>query len=164
MSELWTSEAPKVDGFYWWKCEPEYKPEVVQIYNGIVLVTGSAAKFPKNHFTFQRWGPMVPEAGQLTAMTELARQSLVMLMEAYSEDVYSAGWHIGLEFMLWYRIGMPVDLSRIGDLDADEFEIAMASQATNGWVVYGDEDEDPKWIPMLEWEAILAKRKEVNSE
>lgn len=68
MSEIWTSEAPKVDGFYWWRISPEHEPEVVQLKDGVMLATGTVAKFPITHFFSQRWGPMVPDANQLNAM------------------------------------------------------------------------------------------------
>jgi len=161
MSELWTSEVPTTDGFYWWKCEPEYKPEVVQLHNGIVLVTGSGAKFPTSHFAYQQWGPMIPDDCKLNAMVHQSRSLLVMLMESYSEDHYSAGWLNGIEYILWDRIKQPLD-ETITEQDADEYLIAVASRVTSGWAVYGE--HGPKWIPMPEWEAILAKRKEVNSE
>ena len=79
-----------------------------------------------------------------------AQRRLVDYMSELSEEAYSAGWMLGLEYALWDAVLGQSD--KYGRLSIGAGEVArlreLAGQCA-GWIVFDDEET---WLPMVEWE------------
>lgn len=92
---------------------------------------------------------------------KIAKEKLLLDMSNLSEDMYCAGWLIGLEYYLWQKWeeikDLPIDDTRektnyLSDWPNNRVrEIVKLAQICNGWWVWNDEDEHKKFVPMEEW-------------
>lgn len=54
----WTAEAPKVDGYYWWRRTAEMRPCVVLIFRGRVWHDEWKKHQPSDQLEGLWWGPI----------------------------------------------------------------------------------------------------------
>ncbi len=94
---------------------------------------------------------------------QAAQRALLVYMRHLSEENWSAGWLIGLEFTLWDWVLR----QRSGAEPASEFERAnipdtevlswLAEQA-GGWWHWDEKLMEPKFVPPDEWMEIYRNR------
>lgn len=85
------------------------------------------------------------------------------LMSDISEEHYSAGWLIGLEFSLWRIVIGGPDVDRDFGMFAVEPEVVdrlrAPSDACGGWIAWSEDPVDGAvFVPLAEWEARYATR------
>lgn len=97
-----------------------------------------------------------------------AARMLYVLMGVISERCYSAGWHMGLEHVLWDAIHATScgPASRLGDdeITREEIdELRRLSRLAGGWVYWRDDfthrelpllDHGPVFANFAEWESV----------
>jgi hypothetical protein len=96
-----------------------------------------------------------------TADVDSQKHLLASLMTNYSEDSWSAGWIIGLEFDLWHLIHNPETKRDYIDYPA-LYQMAIVANKVGGWIVWDDDSSGlrkfipfDKWIPIYsKWEAL----------
>ncbi|MBI4756018.1 MAG: hypothetical protein HY778_11530 [Betaproteobacteria bacterium] len=91
-----------------------------------------------------------------------ARHALRMCMEFISEDRWCAGWHIGLECMLWRDVhdwrANPA-LSSEDEAFPDSARavartLSWLAEQADGWWIWPREGDGPRVVSMSEWRAI----------
>lgn len=86
-------------------------------------------------------------------------RALVRYMSELSEEHYSAGWCTGCEVTFWACVVG----DRIGDrqlLESHEIaDLKMLSRKAGGWARWSQEDGDPVFVPIEEWERVYAEVK-----
>lgn len=99
------------------------------------------------------------EEFQEAARPELV-QCLAQLMSDISEFSYSAGWLMGLEYLLWpIVIGEEPHTSLL--LGKDEVaRLQTLSALIGGWLYWPDGAGREAFIPLAEWQALYADYKE----
>ena len=82
------------------------------------------------------------------------QNALRLIMESLSEIYYNAGWHDGIEYILWSHV--------VGDY-ADPFidpftieSLKWLSEQCSGWWVTNERDEQ-EFISMEQWLVIYGK-------
>jgi hypothetical protein len=81
----------------------------------------------------------------MSELESVSSELLLHLMEDISEEVWAAGWLIGLEFILWRNIDQYPELKRLSDL-------------CGGWWVWDGSTENwRRFVPMAEWIEIYKK-------
>lgn len=79
-------------------------------------------------------------------LANAAAMGLLSLMERYSEDYWSAGWMMNLEYTLWRYVSEDLDQSEIKAMK-------ILAEAANGWWIW---DGERKFVPMDEWLVLYA--------
>lgn len=75
-----------------------------------------------------------------------AEMALEKLMGSLSEQMFSAGWHHGIEFHLWDVMHGEVSDARVSRVEIDRlFDL---SDCCGGWFVWSDEEGCPMWIAL----------------
>jgi hypothetical protein len=81
-----------------------------------------------------------------------AQRALADYMSELSEEAYSAGWMLGLEYALWDAVfgqSDKYDRSPLGVVEVARLR-ELAGQSA-GWIVF-DVATEETWLPMVEWE------------
>ncbi len=94
-----------------------------------------------------------------------AQQTLLVYMRYLSEEIWAAGWLMGIEYELWEWVAR----RRNGTEPASKFELAnlpdiealswLAEQA-GGWWHWDEAAKGPKFAPLNEWLEIYRNRPE----
>lgn len=145
---MWSNVEPTKDGTYYVKDLEENNEMLIAVKRGdtwteAASVSGASGVATPGRFEF---GPQVPSPAEIVAIHGALRTALIDAMEAWSEDRYSAGWMLGTERALWNIIND--DSTQKSELT---LKVAALSALTNGWVIWDEVTDDPKWIPMNEW-------------
>jgi hypothetical protein len=89
-----------------------------------------------------------------------ARRALRFCMERISDDYYGAGWHIGLEFMLWkWVLQWRSELAIAPDEEEPKYSrthearmLSWLAEQAGGWWCWNSQCEMKKeFVPMAEW-------------
>jgi hypothetical protein len=84
-----------------------------------------------------------PVRGRLTAR-EIHRSLLLQYMRRLSEEYYTAGWIIGLEFYLWH--------TATSKTHTEEGQTLMfLAEASGGWWMWDDGKGGPLFVPLPIW-------------
>ncbi|WP_420400946.1 hypothetical protein [Flagellimonas sp.] len=84
---------------------------------------------------------------------------LAEFMSELSEEAYSAGWMMGLEFALWKAANG--HLKQYGRLIFDDKIIErlnLLSSEAEGWIFFDDEQEET-FVTLDEWKEMIKSRK-----
>ncbi len=112
------------------------------------------------HNRVMRWEHLVRRRPpiRLLLSRQDARDLLRLLMEHISEERYTAGWVINLEFILWDAINDPL----AKDLLAHERAgLRHLSHAAGGWWAFIN--EDTQFLPLKRWLKLVERRAKENA-
>ena len=82
---------------------------------------------------------------------------LARLVSDLSEDYWCAGWLSECEYALWADVTGTEVLGHKGwsISQADKEELQIAQKLADGWVIWLEEDADPKFLTLTAWLAHL---------
>jgi exoribonuclease R len=82
-------------------------------------------------------------------------KKLADLMSEISENCYSAGWMLNIEYVLWHAvISGPRSFGRGEITQKDIDELTRLSNTTKTWIVFDDKDEETP-MPLETWKALF---------
>lgn len=83
----------------------------------------------------------------------LAERLLLGMVRTHSEDMWAAGWYMGIEFILWRQSRNDYEPGHCRVCD-----IRALAEAMGRWPVWFDDDDEPTTVPIAEFEALYERR------
>lgn len=91
---------------------------------------------------------------------ELARDTLLRMMQDFSEDCWCAGWLMDLEFTLW--VGMKAGKMESGwDFvkERDLIRMKYLHELAGGWWIWAEGEKSERFVNTEEWLKILSENR-----
>ena len=92
---------------------------------------------------------------------ELAKDTLLRMMEDFSQDYWCAGWLSGLEFTLWDAMTNGPEDSEWEQLEERDLKrMKSLHEQVGGWWIWDDNEVGNRFVTTDEWLKIYAQKKE----